>query len=298
MDIFSQYQLETREQKEQIGSHSQLVDTPNGLLEFGKVGVGPAVIISHGSVGGYDQGLWLGKLLGPSFQYLAPSRFGYLRSQVPSDSSNLVQAGQYVFLLDTLKLDRAVVIGLSAGGPSALLFALNYPDRCAGLIMLSAISHRLSTIPWVYKALFFGLLKLNFLPWWLFHFNEAAVYKANGVGYTLFKQVSLDSEKLNSLRSLAATSMMPVLRRAGIINDLDQTTNMMPIPLSQIKTPTLVVHAVNDPVVPVEFGRFSANEIPGATMLEVEDGGHFCCVTHREIVVPAIQRFMQTCCTG
>ena len=29
-------------------------------------------------------------------------------------------------------------------------------------------------------------------------------------------------------------------------------------------------------------------------MLEVEDGGHFCCVTHREVVVPAIQHFMQT----
>ena len=220
MDIFSQYQLETQEQKAQIGSHSQITDTPTGILEFGKVGVGPAVIISHGSVGGYDQGLWLGSLLGPSFQYLAPSRFGYLRTQCPSDHSIVAQAGQYAFLLDALEIDRAIVIGLSAGGPSALQFALNYPDRCAGLIMLSAISHRLATIPWVYKVLFFGLLKFNFLPWMLFHFNEAAVYKTNGVGYSLFKQVSRDSEKLNALRGLAATSMLPALRRAGIMNDL------------------------------------------------------------------------------
>jgi pimeloyl-ACP methyl ester carboxylesterase len=65
-------------------------------------------------------------------------------------------------------------------------------------------------------------------------------------------------------------------------------------PLSLIRTPTLVVHAVNDPVVPFEFGSFSAAQIPGASLLEVKDGGHFCCVTHSEIVVPEVIHFLQT----
>ncbi len=79
------------------------------------------------------------------------------------------------------------------------------------------------------------------------------------------------------------------------MNDWLQTTQMPLYPLSLIKTPTLVVHAVNDPVVPFEFGRFSVAQIPGASLLEVEDGGHFCCVTHSEKVVPAMRQFLQTC---
>ncbi|MFO7667858.1 MAG: alpha/beta hydrolase, partial [Desulfobacterales bacterium] len=67
-----------------------------------------------------------------------------------------------------MQVERAAVIGLSAGGPAALQFALCYPDRCMGLVMLSAISHRFTEIPWIFKALYFGLMKINFLPWLLF----------------------------------------------------------------------------------------------------------------------------------
>jgi pimeloyl-ACP methyl ester carboxylesterase len=295
MAFISQYQQETQAQLAQLIDGSRLIDTPYGLLEFGQAGAGPTVILSHGSVGGYDQGLWFAGLLGPGFHYLAPSRFGYLRTPTPSDPSYATQAGQYAALLDALQVEHSAVIGISAGGPAALQFALGYPDRCKGLVMLSAISHRLTDIPWIFKALLFGVMKTNFLPWLLFRISPASVYQTNGVGRALLHQVSRNPEKMKLLRELAATSMLPAIRRAGMINDWLQTTQMPPYTLSRINIPTLVVHAVNDPVVPFEFGRFSAAQIPGACLLEVEDGGHFCCVTHSEKVVPAIIHFLHTC---
>ncbi len=132
MTFISQYQQETQAQMAQLIANSQLIVTPYGLVEYGQVGAGPTVILSHGAIGGYDQGLWLASLLGPGFHFLAPSRFGYLRSPIPSDPSYAAQAGQYVALLDVLQVERAAVIGLSAGGPAALQFALGYPDRCRG----------------------------------------------------------------------------------------------------------------------------------------------------------------------
>jgi len=39
-----------------------------------------------------------------------------------------------------LEIEKAIVIGGSAGGPSALQFARDYPERCAALILGSAIS--------------------------------------------------------------------------------------------------------------------------------------------------------------
>jgi pimeloyl-ACP methyl ester carboxylesterase len=295
MTFISRYRQESRAQAVQLVAGSQLIDTPYGPVEFGQVGAGPAVIISHGSVGGYDSGLWLAGLLGPGFLYLAPSRFGYLRTPLPPDPSPAAQAGQYAALLDALQVERAAVVGLSAGGPSALQFAVCYPDRCMGLVMLSAISHRFTDIPWFFKAVFFGLMKTNFLPWLAFHISPASIFQSNGVSRVLFAQVSRDPEKKKLLYDLATTSLLPAMRRPGIMNDWLQSTQMPAYPLASINAPTLVVHAVNDPVVALEFGHFSAAQIPGAHMLEVEDGGHFCCVTHREKVVPAIMRFLNTC---
>jgi pimeloyl-ACP methyl ester carboxylesterase len=158
--------------------------------------------------------------------------------------------------------------------------------------MLSAISRGMTDIPWFFKVLLFGVMKTNFLPWLLFRISPASVYQTNGVGRALFDQINRDPEKMKLLRELAATSMLPTLRRAGLMNDWQQVTLMPPYPLNLINVPTLVVHAVNDPVVAFEFGRFSAAQIPGARMLEVEDGGHFCCITHREKVLPVIIRFL------
>ncbi len=147
-------------------------------------------------------------------------------------------------------------------------------------------------MPWFFKALFFGLMKTNFLPWLAFRISPASIYQTNGVGRALFDQIKHDPEKMILLRELATTTLLPALRRTGITNDWLQLTQMPSYPLARINAPTLVVHAVNDPVVAIEFGRFSAAQIPGARMLEIEDGGHFCCVTHREKVVPAIIRFL------
>lgn len=292
MISISQYKQETQAHAARLISGSRLIDTPCGMVEFGQAGAGPAVILSHGSVGGYDQGLWLAGLLGPGFYYLAPSRFGYLRTPLSSDPSPTAQAEQYASLLDTLQVERAAVIGISAGGPSALQFALHYPDRCTGLVMLSAISRRMTDMPWFFKALLFGVMKTNFLPWLLFRISPASVYQTNGVGRALLEQINRDPEKMKLLRELAATSMLPAMRRAGLMNDWHQVTQMPPYPLNLINVPTMVVHAVNDPVVDFEFGCFSAAQIPGAHMLEVNDGGHFCCITHREKVMPVIIRFL------
>jgi pimeloyl-ACP methyl ester carboxylesterase len=294
MTFISQYQQETQAQAAQLLAGSQLIETSYGPVEFGQAGSGPTVILSHGSIGGYDSGLWLASLLGPGFHYLAPSRFGYLRTPLPADPSPAAQAGQYAALLDALQIERTAVLGLSAGGPSALQFALRYPDRCTCLVMLSAISHQFTKIPWALKALIFGLMKINFLPWLLFRLSPASVYQTNGVSRALLSQISGDPEKMKLLQALAATSLLPALRRDRIRNDWQQATQMQPYPLDRINVPTLVVHAVNDPVVAFEFGRFSAAQIPGARLLEVEDGGHFCCITHREKVVPAIVRFLNT----
>ena len=49
------------------------------------------------------------------------------------------QADLYAAILDTLDIERAVVLGFSSGGPSAVHFAARYPDRTTSLFLDTAI---------------------------------------------------------------------------------------------------------------------------------------------------------------
>ena len=44
--------------------------------------------------------------------------------------------------------------------------------------------------------------------------------------------------------------------------------------LRNVKVPTLVVHGVDDPLVPLENGRLVADAVPGARIIELEGTGH------------------------
>ncbi len=78
--IRTRYRQEKNAANERLLSHSELFETTLGVVEAAQTGQGSAVLISHGSGGGYDMGLWLARFVGGLYRYIAPSRFGYLRS--------------------------------------------------------------------------------------------------------------------------------------------------------------------------------------------------------------------------
>ena len=60
-------------------------------------------------------------------------------------------------------------------------------------------------------------------------------------------------------------------------------------PLSSISAPTLVIHGTADPMFPIQHGETLAAEIPGATLLTLEDAGHGLDRADWEMVVGAIK---------
>jgi len=108
-----------------------------GPIEYAEIGEGPPILLVHGAGGGYDQGLDLGVPLANSgFRVIAVSRFGYLRTPLPADASAAAQAEAHAALLDALKIERAAIMGASAGAPSTMQFALRHADRCSALVLL------------------------------------------------------------------------------------------------------------------------------------------------------------------
>ena len=88
---------------QRVRGKSTVIPSPYGDIEYTEGGSGPAVLVIHGSGGGYDQGELLAQaILGEQFHWITPSRFGYLRSTFHEGATFDDQAHAYAHLLDQL----------------------------------------------------------------------------------------------------------------------------------------------------------------------------------------------------
>ena len=123
---------------------SRTVKTRRGEIEYATAPTGSPVLISHGTLGGFDQGMVAAELiLTPQFRPIAVSRPGYLRTPLEAGATPEEQADAFAALLDSLAIDRVPIIGISGGGPPALQFALRHPQRCTAVVLICAVTQRL-----------------------------------------------------------------------------------------------------------------------------------------------------------
>ena len=116
---------------------SQVIETACGPIECAIVGQGYPVLVVHGALGGFDQGLFLARNIDvPNSQIISVSRFGFLRSPVPPGATLDTQADAFAALLDALEIRKAAVFAVSAGSTSAIRFAARHPERVSALIIL------------------------------------------------------------------------------------------------------------------------------------------------------------------
>ncbi len=105
------------------------------------------VVLLHGASGNIgDMRLGLGERLARSRRVVLVDRPGHGWSDRPggkADASPARQAALIAQALDRIGLARFVLVGHSLGGAVATAFALAYPERVAGLVLLAAVTH-----PW------------------------------------------------------------------------------------------------------------------------------------------------------
>ncbi len=132
------YREDMRRAWDRINSFpTQRLETRFGTIEYADQGEGLPLLVSHGVLGCHVDTVdsWWANLPGPGFQVIGPSRFGYFGSTLPEGATPADQADAYALLLGHLGVDRAFVIGFSAGSGSILEFARRHPERVIGLIL-------------------------------------------------------------------------------------------------------------------------------------------------------------------
>jgi pimeloyl-ACP methyl ester carboxylesterase len=161
------------------------------------------VVLVHGASGNLgDLRLALGDRLAQTRRVVLVDRPGHGWSDRPGgaqDASPARQAALIAQALDRIGLERFVLLGHSLGGAVATAFALAYPERLAGLVLLAPVTH-----PWA-----------GGLSWY------NALLTTPLAGYFFARVLALPAGELlleSGAKSVFAPQAMPpdYVRRAGI----------------------------------------------------------------------------------
>jgi 2-hydroxy-6-oxonona-2,4-dienedioate hydrolase len=276
-------------------TESRTVKTNHGPIEFATWGSGPSVLVVHGAAGGYDQGRLIATTFGgPSFRWIAPSRFGYLGSPLPNDASPIAQADAFAEMLNALGVDRIAIIAMSGGVPPSLQFAQRHPDRVSALVLLSsapftpltAKDQKLAIPVWVYHAVF-----SSDFPYWIIRKVAPRTLEAI-FDVTPALRARLTPDEIHFLSEII-DAFQPVTKRiAGLRNEGAAINPKTRYNLQEVAAPALVIHAKDDGINPFAVGEFTADHLARAEFMPLDSGGHLL-LGHHEEVRARVKSFLQ-----
>jgi pimeloyl-ACP methyl ester carboxylesterase len=184
-------------------------------------------------------------------------------------------------VLDAAGSERAAVLGISEGGPMAILLAATHPDRCSHLILWGTYAHLAKgpDYPEGYEPrdvevwgealsrAWGGPVALNaFAPSW--------------VG-----NAEAEDDWARLLR--LGTSPRGVVALFRLYLELD-VRDALPL----ISAPTLIMHPRGDAVAPLPLGRYIADHIPGARLVELPTDDHVVSAVDPELWAGEIEEFV------
>ena len=170
-------------------------------------------------------------------------------------------------LLDALGIGAAHIVGASMGGFIAQLVAINHPDRVLSLTSIMSGPSGTDEVPPKPE----GAAVLIAAPPAT---REERIEQAMS-----FRRVLLGSrdpfdevyERERAARAVDRAYYPPGVGRQ-LVAILAAKSRIER--LSNIRVPTLVIHGIDDVLVPVENGRLVAAAVPGARLIEFEGMGH------------------------
>jgi class 3 adenylate cyclase/pimeloyl-ACP methyl ester carboxylesterase len=181
--------------------------------------------------------------------------------------------GDLTAVLDAVGADRVALGGISEGGTTAAMFAATYPER---------VSH---------LALFGSFAQLDvalgdaFMPRWAEGWGTPETLTVRAIVPS--KLGDLDFLRWINRFERQSTTPGGLLASWRWIREMD----VRPV-LDAIQCPTIVMHRMGDALVAVSFGRYLAEHIPGARMVELDGDAHVPQWGDFEIVLSHLEGFL------
>lgn len=209
------------------------------------------------------------------------------------------RAAEIEAVMDAVGFEKAALFGVSEGGPAALVFAATRPQRTTALILTGTTSHSGFFDGWedvdrdpaeLRERLVRELGEPHapsaeqIMRWMEF---ADATRSRWGTGAAL-KCLVPSVTSLRQLAMLERMSASPGMARATL--EAVMCLDVRPV-LSAITAPALVIHATED-VVPIQGGRYLADSIPGARLLEIPGRDHAPWLSNPDMICAEIEELL------
>jgi pimeloyl-ACP methyl ester carboxylesterase len=181
-------------------------------------------------------------------------------------------------VMDAAGSSRAAVVGVSEGGPMALLFAATYPERVGALVVYGTLPRFAwaPDFPWGQPpAEWQRQLDQDLSDWGTADFFRHELPEAT------------EEELQEMARRLRLSASPATYRQLETMNMSIDVRQVLPA----ITAPTLVLHRSDDQL-PVEGARWTAEQITGARFVELPGGPHMPWAGDWQRVLTEVETFL------
>ncbi|GAB3166253.1 alpha/beta fold hydrolase [Telluribacter humicola] len=238
----------------------------NGPHGNGPYGNSTPLLYIHGGQGNCHETLFHKGFDTGKYYLITPSRPGYGHTPLLATTTPRTTADLFVALLDELNIDRAVVVGISAGGPAALELAAHYPDRVSALLLVSAVTKEWLTPdnPRYRKGKLLFNQTMEKYSWGLFRglyrLLPRLMAKTMFAEFSSINQAAISKEEIAELYGVVSK----LRSYAGFMVDLDQRVSRETV--ARVQVPTLILHSINDAAVDLEHALYANSLIRGSAL--------------------------------
>ncbi len=202
--------------------------------------------------------------------------------------SQEAQVELVIGLMDALGVERAILVGNSAGGTIAMLTALKYPQRVQSLILADPAVYAGGGAPaWIRPLLRTPQMR---------HLGPLIARQIQTRGPELIQLAWHDPSKITP--EIMAGYQKP-LRLANWDKALWELTlasreSGLAERLGELTLPTLVITGDDDRIVPTEQSVRLAGELPNAQLVVIPQCGHLPHEEHPDLFMQAVTDFLET----
>ena len=238
----------------------------------------PAIVFSNSLAS--DSGMWdeVVERLTADARLIRYDTRGHGQSDAPDQPYSIERLGRDVIaILDALKIERAVVCGVSLGGLTAMWLGLHAAGRVSGLIPANTAA--------------------NFPPETMWR-ERAASVRVNGVASlvqgSLERWVTADYRAKHPARVAELAAMIEGTSPSGYAGccDVLAETNLLPS-LSAIACPVQVIAGRHDPSTPPSRAEEIVAAIPGANLVTLE-AAHISTVEAPDAFAASVREFLSS----
>lgn len=184
-------------------------------------------------------------------------------------------------VMDAAGTERAHLLGISEGGALAIAFAAEHPDQVASLILYGSYAKKVATEDYPCGA------PPEWVELFLDRFDEAW---ATGAWWDIvYPDLPPDPPTHAAWARYLRAGASP-----GMARDLMEMNGRLDVrgSLANLRTDTLVIHRTDDRWVEAGNGRYLAERIPGATLVELPGADHRPWLEDADGVLDAVEAFV------